>query len=105
MKFQKGRSGNPGGRPRKNPEDYDLEAAARSKAADAFGTLVKIMGHGEIERNRMAAAIAILERGYGKAQQKIEQTAVTKPMEEMTDEELMEIIQRDCDTFRYRKSV
>ncbi len=64
--FAKGRSGNPGGRPKRTAEDLDLIAACKAKTPQALDTMVEIMEHGENERNRLAAAQAIIERGYGK---------------------------------------
>ena len=70
--FQPGQSGNPSGRPKLTPEALDLQAACRAKTDEALAVLLKIMNTGENERNRMAAAIAIIERGHGKAKESLE---------------------------------
>lgn len=67
--FQPGKTGNPGGRPKKTEEERTLEQMCRDKTPDALGVLIQIMESGEQERNRMTAAMAIIERGYGKAVQ------------------------------------
>ena len=67
-KFHKGKSGNPSGRPKKTKQELDLIAACKEKTPQALSTLVEIMEYGA-ERNRITAAIAIIERGYGKAVQ------------------------------------
>lgn len=70
-KFQKGVSGNPAGRPKKTQEEYDLEAACRDKAPEALNVLLAIMEGSDNERNKLQAAQAILNRGYGKPRQAI----------------------------------
>ena len=70
--FKKGQSGNPGGRPRKTPEEFDLIAACKAKAPDALGVLMRIMNSGENERNQLSAAMGIIERGFGKPLQQLE---------------------------------
>jgi len=67
--FQPGKTGNPGGRPKKTDEERTLEQMCRGKTPDALGVLIQIMESGEQERNRITAAMAIIERGYGKAVQ------------------------------------
>ena len=69
MKFQKGQSGNPGGRPK---VIGDVQELARQHTADAIETLATIMRDSEsAPAARVAAANAILDRGYGKASQHI----------------------------------
>ena len=68
--FKPGQSGNPSGRPKKTPEEIDLVKACRSKGYDALMVLEKIMLHGS-ETNRLKAALAILERGYGRPEQPV----------------------------------
>lgn len=64
--FPKGVTGNPGGRPKRTPQEIDLIAACKDKTPAALAVMVEIMEYGEIERNRLAAAQAIIERAYGK---------------------------------------
>ena len=63
MRFEKGRSGNPGGRPK---ADGDIRELARRHSEAALQTLVEIAANGESESARVAAANAILDRGWGK---------------------------------------
>ncbi|CAL8981860.1 hypothetical protein RHODGE_RHODGE_03989 [Rhodoplanes serenus] len=67
-KFQPGRSGNPGGRPKTITEVRDL---ARAKTAEAIEALAQIATAGESEAARVSAAVALLDRAWGKAPQAI----------------------------------
>lgn len=69
--FEPGKSGNPGGRPKKTQEDLDLIAACKEKTREALETLLEVMRTGN-EKNRITAAIAIIERGHGKPIQQTE---------------------------------
>ena len=69
MRFQKGQSGNPGGRPAVIAEVRDL---AREHTAAAIDTLAIIMNNTDAPpAARVAAANSILDRGYGKPVQDI----------------------------------
>ena len=61
--FPKGKSGNPGGRPR---DEQKVAELARSYSVEAIDTLVDIMRNGKDERVRGTAATALLDRGWGK---------------------------------------
>lgn len=67
--FPKGKSPNPGGRPKKTAEERTLEQMCRERTPEALSTVLAIMGDGENERNRLAAAQFVIERGWGKAVQ------------------------------------
>lgn len=69
--FPKGKTGNPGGRPKRTPEELDLVAACKAKTPAALVVIERIMTTGENERNQLAAATAIIDRAYGKPTQPI----------------------------------
>ena len=62
-RFSKGKSGNPGGRPRNEKKVAEL---ARSYTREAIETLAELMRSGNDERVRGTAAQALLDRGWGK---------------------------------------
>lgn len=70
--FQPGQSGNPGGRKPKTAEERTLEAMCRDRTQDALAVLLQIMESGEQERNRITAAMAVIDRGHGKARESLE---------------------------------
>ena len=67
--FKKGESGNPGGRPKVIAE---LRALARAHAPDAIKELARLAIKAKSEAARVAAIRELLDRGYGKAQQIVE---------------------------------
>ena len=73
--FRKGVNGNPGGRPR---ELRDVVELARSHVPEAIETLALIMANPEAPpAARVAAANAILDRGWGKPKEMVEATVQT----------------------------
>lgn len=88
--WQKGQSGNPGGRPK---APFDMVALARSMAPDALDTLGKIMRDDKAPpSSRVTAAGIVLDRGYGKAPATI-QVQAQKQLADMSDDELVAIAQ------------
>lgn len=73
MPFKKGKSGNPGGRPK---EFKEIQELARKHAPEAIAALVKVCTKGDSESARVAAATALLDRGFGKPPQ---ETSLTVP--------------------------
>lgn len=65
MPFEKGKSGNPGGRPK---EVAEIKALARAHGPEAINKLVSLMDCGK-PQTEVAAAQALLDRGYGKPAQ------------------------------------
>ena len=65
--WPKGQSGNPRGRPKKTPEAREVERLARASSAAALDTVLSIMQSGDGDRVRLAAALAVIERGIGRA--------------------------------------
>ena len=68
MKFEKGKSGNPGGRPK---EDNEVKRLARTHSKAAIRRLAFWM-KSDNPKASVQAAQALLDRGYGKAAQAIE---------------------------------
>jgi HEAT repeat protein len=63
MPYKPGESGNPSGRPK---TDFRVKELAREYTEQAITALVDALAD---ERTRVAAAIALLDRGYGKPAQ------------------------------------
>ena len=104
--FVKGRSGNPGGRP-KNPPEFapstgssagadrrtvgNLVIEARKFSGLAVDTLVELTRDNHTDSTRFAAATALLDRGYGRPAQSLDlhlsADAITKRLSDMTDVE------------------
>jgi hypothetical protein len=65
--FPAGQSGNPGGRPKVLA---DVQALARRHTRKAIRTIAGVMNDKKADpRARVAAALALLDRGYGKPAQ------------------------------------
>src|ERR1700722_8359707 len=83
--FKKGQSGNPGGL--KHKHIGDLSRETRRYAHLALSTLVKICRKG-MERNQLAAARELLDRGYGRPLQMIDASILHKKLNELTPDEI-----------------
>jgi hypothetical protein len=68
MKWIKGMSGNPGGRPKL---EVSIRELAQQNSMEALETLVQVMRSGK-PGERLVAANAILDRAYGKPTQSVE---------------------------------
>src|SRR5262245_60317530 len=87
MPFQKGKSGNPGGRPKVVGE---VQARAREYTKEAIETLRDIMLDIKAPAaSRVLAANSLLDRAYGRPSQTISQSVADKPVDQMTDDELI----------------
>ena len=65
--FKKGKSGNPGGRPK---EVAEVKALARAYTTTAIETLVKIAESDKAtDAARVSACVALLDRGLGQTRQ------------------------------------
>ncbi len=69
MRFEKGQSGNPGGRPKGVVEVREL---AQRLTGRSFEELARIAFNSPDDRARLAAIGIILERGYGKPAQPVD---------------------------------
>lgn len=68
--FEKGKSGNPGGRPK---EGADIRALARTHGTAAIAGLYKIASDKRVSAStRIMAWNSLLDRGYGKPAQALE---------------------------------
>jgi hypothetical protein len=68
MKFAKGKSGNPAGRPKAATLE-EIRAIARRAAPEMVETLLAIARSSDSDRAKAAAANAVLDRAYGKPAQ------------------------------------
>ena len=78
--FKKGKSGNPGGRsPRIGPNGETAAQLARMHTADAIDTLADVNNNPKAPAiARVAAANALLDRGWGKPTEHVELDADVK---------------------------
>ena len=82
MPWEKGESGNPGGRPKK---DAEIRLLARSHGINAIEKLVELMNNGD-PRIQFSAAKAILDRGFGRPAQSTNINTPHKTHEERLEE-------------------
>jgi len=99
-KFVRGQSGNPAGSSRRVREKlkvFNLGAEARKFADVALETLVAVC-KGEIKqvtpRYRVAAANALLDRGFGRPSQQVDLVLLSKRLTELSHDELVELNSR-----------
>ena len=98
MPFEKGKSGNPGGRPKVVGE---VQALARELTTEAVETLRDIMRDKKAPHAaRGFAANSILDRCYGRPSQTISSVSRDKPPDQMTDAELLAIAAQPDDDER-----
>lgn len=81
MPWQKGKSGNPSGRPKR---DAEVASLAREHGAAAIAKLAKLL-ESDDARIVVAAASELLDRGYGRAPQTLNVTH--DPLDGLTTDE------------------
>lgn len=88
--FRPGQSGNPGGRPKKDERLRKIEDMARDHSEEAIAALLDVAKNGSTETARVAAAQAILDRGWGTPVKRTEagEPGAFADVEELSEEEL-----------------
>lgn len=88
--WKKGQSGNPTGRPK---SDYRIKELAKQHTEVALKTLAQICAESENDSARVAAAEALLNRGWGRPAQPVEHSGelINRHVSELTDAELIDI--------------
>lgn len=81
MPFEKGKSGNPGGRPK---EIQEVKSLARDYTAEGIERLAFWMRSDNAKASVSATAI-LLERAWGKAEQKIENETTVRYVARLPD--------------------
>jgi hypothetical protein len=91
--FKKGRSGNPGGRPR---QPASVMHEGRRHTLEALRVLSRLMRSAETESVRLNAAEAILNRGWGRPIQafQVDGRFLTKKLTDLTIDEIGDLEQR-----------
>ena len=87
MAFQKGVSGNPGGRPKENNE---VKAAAREYTIEAIERLAFWLKSDNAKAS-VAAATSLLDRGWGKPHQTSDVTVRSAIAKDLADDDLASI--------------
>jgi len=83
MKFEKGQSGNPGGRPKADARVRDL---AQAQTENAIAALVRVLEDKKAPAaSRVSAAVALLDRGWGKPAQTIVGDSEADPIHLVTE--------------------
>jgi len=97
MKFRKGQSGNPGGRPKVLGEVQEL---ARLHAPYVIAELARLALKARSETARIAAGRELLDRGYGRTRQSVEVTTPEGNPLQLLFEEIDALSRR---TVRYKQ--
>jgi hypothetical protein len=79
----------------KNARTLELEARAREHAHDAFAALLAVAREGSSDAARVAAAVAILDRAYGRPRQAVAYVgAVNGPLQVRITHRIVDPVQR-----------
>ena len=87
--WKPGQSGNPGGRRKLTPQEFELRKACEDLTPEALKTIVYLMLNADKDSVRLAAATLIVERAHGKS---VEHKEIRSgPLDDATTAELLEM--------------